>query len=247
MIDTIRNTVLALLSKDNRGYITPEEFNLFARQAQLELFTMYMHNISYATYKQNNRFYGTGYTDVTTQLSEVMDKFLVSDLLQYNAIYEKFYMPGDNPSQLDEYKPYKLIRLTYDNSIEVERVNQIKILNLISSNMTAPTESYPVYVLDENGSVGLSGIQIYPNTITNNVTILYLRYPKDPKWTWEILPGGEPIFNQSAADYQDFELPLSDAANLVRIICQLAGLSIREAEVIQAMAADEQMELQQKA
>ena len=29
---------MAVLNKDNNGYITPEEFNLFAKQAQLELF-----------------------------------------------------------------------------------------------------------------------------------------------------------------------------------------------------------------
>ena len=38
MINTVRNTGMAILHKDNNGYITPEEFNLFAKQAQLEIF-----------------------------------------------------------------------------------------------------------------------------------------------------------------------------------------------------------------
>ena len=44
MINDVRNTVLSIISKENRGYITPLEFNLFAKQAQLEIFGQYMFN-----------------------------------------------------------------------------------------------------------------------------------------------------------------------------------------------------------
>jgi hypothetical protein len=43
MINQIRNTILSIISKDNRGYITPEEFNQFGRQAQLEFFEQYFY------------------------------------------------------------------------------------------------------------------------------------------------------------------------------------------------------------
>ena len=39
------------------------------------------------------------------------------------------------------------------------------------------------------------------------------------------------MFNASAADYQDFELPTSDMNGLVNKILQYAGVSIREADV----------------
>ena len=38
MINEVRNAVLAFLNKNNYGYITPQDFNLYAKQAQLELF-----------------------------------------------------------------------------------------------------------------------------------------------------------------------------------------------------------------
>ena len=34
-IDTVYQKVLAFANKEQRGYITPQEFNLFADQAQL--------------------------------------------------------------------------------------------------------------------------------------------------------------------------------------------------------------------
>jgi hypothetical protein len=39
------------------------------------------------------------------------------------------------------------------------------------------------------------------------------------------------LFDQSANDYQDFELPLTDEPLLVSKILEFAGLSIREMEV----------------
>jgi hypothetical protein len=43
---------------------------------------------------------------------------------------------------------------------------------------------------------------------------------------------GSPLFNQSANDYQDFELTTSDFPKLVIKICEYAGTSIREQEVV---------------
>ena len=41
MINSVRNTVLAIINKNNYGYISPSDFNLFAKQAQLDLFDEY--------------------------------------------------------------------------------------------------------------------------------------------------------------------------------------------------------------
>ena len=60
------------------------------------------------------------------------------------------------------------------------------------------------------------------------VVAQYIRYPKDPKWTFTTISNGDPVFDQSQPDYQDFELPLDDGNDLVSKILQYAGISIRE-------------------
>jgi hypothetical protein len=45
-IDTVYQRVLAILNKENRGYVTPQEFNLFANQAQLEIFEQYFFDLN---------------------------------------------------------------------------------------------------------------------------------------------------------------------------------------------------------
>ena len=43
-IDTVYQKVLALANKEQRGYITPQEFNLLADQAQMEIFEQYFYD-----------------------------------------------------------------------------------------------------------------------------------------------------------------------------------------------------------
>lgn len=229
MINDVRNTVLSIISKENRGYITPLEFNLFAKQAQLEIFEQYMFNYSNAINKQNARMHGEGYTDIPRNIAEVIDNFSVLDTLTYSNVTNHFQVPGDY---------FFLTRINYNNK-EVEKVSPSKILYLLNSNLTAPTTTYPVYVLDNQG------LLVYPTSITSNVTAQYLRYPNDPQWTY-LTVNGDPVFNISSPTYQDFELPLSDFANLVIKILEYAGISIREQDVVSAAKAEEVQDIQTK-
>ena len=45
-VNTVYQTVLALANKEQRGYITPQEFNLFAKQAQMEIFEQYFYDVN---------------------------------------------------------------------------------------------------------------------------------------------------------------------------------------------------------
>ena len=43
-IDTVYQRVQAIANKEQRGYITPQEFNLFANQAQMDIFEQYFYD-----------------------------------------------------------------------------------------------------------------------------------------------------------------------------------------------------------
>jgi hypothetical protein len=85
-------------------------------------------------------------------------------------------------------------------------------------------------------------VVVYPESFNTvgAIEAQYIRYPKDPKWTFVSLAGGSPSFDQSQPDYQDFELPQDDEYSLVVKICGLAGVMIREQEV-QAFARQAEM------
>ena len=311
-INEVRNTVLAIANKNNYGYISPQDFNLYASQAQMDMFEDYFYQYNHWIGKENNRTSGTGYADITKGLVEVIDSFSTSVFLaqnnsntfnlpaNYYLINKLFYYStplftgtatGVNPNQLLDASAVgwttipasaptppigslvvnttnltqayvtgvvntTTLNLSADifpvgtedyiiyasNKVkEVERVSQNKIFYLTNSMLTAPSKSFPAYVLGENI------VTVYPTTILNSGDIQsqYIRYPEDPKWTWQILQGGEPMFDPTASDFQDFELPDSDEPTLIAKICQYVGIEIREQMVYQFGGTEENLDTQE--
>ena len=61
----------------------------------------------------------------------------------------------------------------------------------------------------------------------------------DPKWTYNQFAGGEPIFNPTATDFQDFQIPDDEADNLIEKILLYSGMSIREIQVARFAKSEE--------
>lgn len=311
MINSVRNTVLSILNKNNYGYISPSDFNLFAKQAQLDIFEDYFYQYNYNINKENARASGTGYANITKGYEESINIFSESNFLVHDSI-NKFFTPSpsttnDNYYLLNRVDIYTNLRangftngaganelidtltdfiasgvkagdivlnltdntssevvsvatnvLTIDDDIfvlgdefsvysgsdisEAERVSQSKISLLNSSLLTAPSNTFPVYTQEE------PYLYMFPKTINSYgaVKCQYIRYPKDPKWTYVALSGGEPSFNASSPDYQDFEIPISDEPTLVLKILQYAGMSIREVAATQFGQSLENLETQKE-
>ena len=237
MINSVRNTVQSILNKNNYGYLSPSDFNLFAQQAQLDEFEGLFNDYNNYINKQNARTVGTGYADRLKAVAEEIDNFVVSVAL-VNLANNTWTLPADF------YMLNKVLRndatATYLNR-EMERVEHDKSTLLINSNLTPPTEDYAAYTLAGNV------LTAYPATLdtAGDVVAVYVRYPLDPRWTFSSLTSGEPVFNQSQPDYQDFELSQSYETALVLRILELAGVSIREAAVVE-FANREQMGVAQE-
>lgn len=228
MINSVRNTVLAVINKNNYGYISPSDFNLFAKQAQLDMFEKYFQKYNAQINKENGRMSGTGLANVSKQYEEVISTFSTSATLAQVAA-NRYALPSDY---------YMLDVLQYNpTGIEIELIEESK-LRYLSSTLMAPTSAFPLYVQRGNN------IDVFPVTITgaNDVSAFYIRYPQDPKWTYINLTNGEPLFDQSAIDYQDFELPITDEPELVNLILQYAGISVREGDVYTFADREEQKE-----
>lgn len=246
MINSVRNTVLSILNKNNYGYISPSDFNLYSKQAQFEVFEEYFSEYNKTITMENARQSGTSYANLRKPIEEAMEVFAVtSTLTQVAPATNRFFLPSSTTTGFDYFMINKI--LCYDASVsprvfkgEAEKVTHTHITMLITSNLTAPTEQYPAYT--QEGGI----LTVYPSTINlpNEVDSNYFRYPKDPKWTYITLANGEPVFDQSQQDYQDFEIPLEDEYKLVSKILQYAGMSIREIAAVQFGGAEEQKQSQ---
>jgi len=242
MINSVRNTVLAIINKNNYGYLSPNDFNLFAKQAQLDLFDEYFFQYNQQINEENARLSGTGYADIKKGYQEVIDTFSVTSNLTQNSA-NVYFMPSAATTGSD----YYLINEVRCSSGGVfkgiaELVSNSKITSLNASNLTAPSVMFPAYTQEG------ASIKIYPSTFNgaNDVAAQYIRYPKDPKWTYQTISNGDPLFDQSQPDFQDFELPLDDGNDLVSKILQYAGISIREGDVFKFGQVEEQMQNQEQ-
>ena len=72
-IDDVYQKVLVLANKEQRGYITPQEFNLFANQAQQEIFEQYFYDLNQQARLPGNEYV---YADFDDLLEEKIMCFL---------------------------------------------------------------------------------------------------------------------------------------------------------------------------
>jgi hypothetical protein len=219
MINNVRNTCLAIINKENRGFVTPEEFNRFAKMAQLEILEQTFYEYARSLVKMNQRTSNSEYADIPKNLREKIDLFSKTDSISGNsigAVTDPYIYPL--PSDL-----YRLENV-YLNGNEVTEVPKKSIFLLNNSNLSAPSTTYPVYTRSQNN------LYLYPISISSDIDVYYIRKPLDPKWTYTVV-NNNPLFNPSAADYQDFEIHPSDEPKLIIKILSYMGVSIREQDI----------------
>ena len=228
-IDTVYQRVLAILNKENRGYVTPQEFNLFANQAQLEVFEQYFFDLNqYSRLPKND----TEYSDLPKLINEKLSKFKQSASISYMT--DHFHLPTDF---------HKLGTVIYNNTTPVEQIDKKNLLEYQLSKLTAPTTDNPVYIQSRANAQSHWAIQIYPTTITSNISITYVRKPNEVTWSSQTVVGSA-LYNASAST--DFELHASEETNLVLKILLYAGVSIKDPNIAQLADAKETKKLTQE-
>lgn len=244
MIDSVRSTVLAVLRKHNYGSIPVQDFNLFAKQSQLKIFSSYMDKINKLTNMQNQMMQGEGFADELSIVTNKLNRFMVWEEDLTADVNKDYDVPSEVTSNNTLYKIQDL--KIYQSGALRSISDEVSVGEFsAASNMliTSPSVSFPIHTI-----VG-SKIKVLPKEgeVTPDISakIDYIRYPKDPKWTYQSLAGGEPVFDQSQGDYQDFELEKDEFDPLVDLILQRSGMSIREVAVWRQAQVDEQKELQE--
>jgi len=242
IINDVYQKVLAIANKEQRGYITPQEFNLFANQAQMDIFEQYFYDLN-----QFNRVAGNdmAHADMIALLNEKIDHFE-----KYRAAVDM--SNGSGVGILPDY--YRIGKVFYYDTdgkyVEIEKINQNDIHHIQNSPLTKPNATRPVYVrfsaAGDNDTNRERRIQIYPVTITSRVQCNYIAKPATVKWTYTVSDTYKALYNGSASDLQNFELHKSEENNLVEKILQLAGISTKDSVLYQAAAAEEQKSIQQE-
>ena len=204
-VDTVYQRVLALANKEQRGYITPQEFNLLAGQAQMEIFEQYFYD---AKSEDANLKNSTEFSNVDEILDEKISVFKTSGDVIISSGGEFGVLPTD------------LYRLgnVYNNSsmVEVEEITSTEAMYLLQSPLTSPTIQFPAFVRSSN-----SIINVYPNL--SSISCNYIRLPSTPQWGYVVV-NEKALYNNGTST--NFEIHIGDSSELVYKILSLAGIVI---------------------
>ena len=222
-IDTVYQRVLALANKEQRGYITPQEFNLFANQAQMDIFEQYFYDLNqFGRISGNNKTYA----DPINILQDKLDVFKTR--LNLSGSDNVF----DLPSLYYRY----IIALTNDAK-EIKKVSIEKAMLAAQAPLTKPTLSRPIYYIDQNNR-----INIEPSSI-NTAEFYFYKKPEKAEWSGYNVGGA---FQYNDTNSTDFELHISEETKLVIKILGLAGITLKDPGLYQIAGAEDNKNIQQE-
>jgi hypothetical protein len=79
-VNSVYRVVLSILNKEQRGYLTPDQFNRLGKQAQLDLFEKSFYDYNRQLTKRNIQGVNSEYGDIADNIEEKID-FLLQALL----------------------------------------------------------------------------------------------------------------------------------------------------------------------
>ncbi len=289
-VNTVYQTVLLILNKEQRGYMTPVEFNKIGTQVQLEIFERYFEDLNqqiripqtdtdYADRVSNldekislfktigNTTYANGSFSLPAESGSSQATFTTVTILNQQAytittITANQLTSGTTTVYLDGIAStaysingttitlnaapaagidifivnvqddfYRLGTVIYSTGAlptqELERIDRGELYHLLSSKLTAPTTTYPVYVYERQK------LFVYPQTIQTGVQATYIRKPVDPIWNFT-LSGNAYVYNPDTS--LNFELHDSEQTEIVLKVLLYAGVVVKDPTIIQVAA-----------
>lgn len=166
MINDVRNTVLAIINKNNYGYLSPQDFNLYAQQAQMDLFEDYFYQYNQWINRENVRQSGTGYANIVKSLEEVIDFFSVEVFLA-GGTANTWSLPSDYYLINKLYYYPRILTSSINTTIAVNQLIDANANPVFSNGTITPT--YPV-----SGSIVVNTTtlaQAFVTTVANATTI----------------------------------------------------------------------------
>ena len=215
-IDTVYQRVLALANKEQRGYITPQEFNLLANQAQMTIFESYFYEKNRSDKSEDVRA-----DDTETSISKLLE-IKLSPFTAVTAL-------GGGASGFWTYPAAYQIGRLYYNGYECQKLESNDFKRQRVSIRHVGIE--PVYCdTTESGDI----IAYNGNSaISSNLTCEAITKPSNVAWGYVVI-NDKALYNANTTT--DFELHDSEEDTLVNKILEMAGIVINKVGLVQTVS-----------
>ena len=186
-VNTVYTTVLSILNKEQRGYLTPDEFNKIGTQVQLEIFEKF--------FEDYNQYIRMPKTDVefTSRMDRIRQEFQVFEkLAAASAVATNEY---SEPTDLHRFgSAFWTVGTTRPEiGIVSERDYQEQIL----SPLLQPSNNFPIATYKDNK------LKVYPLRnvpTTKDIEFNYIKKPSDVRWGFSVGSIGQYIYDSTTYD-----------------------------------------------
>ena len=158
-VNTVYQTVLYILNKEQRGYVTPSEFGSIADLVQKEIFQSYFPDGNQVNRQiQNNTQNDTEFFNMYKDIAYKLYPFEKEILFTYNSSNDCYY--NNTPNTI--YKIGEVIT-KYSGQPQYDSITQLvskKDFDKITrSKLTSPTKQYPIfYTTNSNVALGFGSL-----------------------------------------------------------------------------------------
>jgi len=235
-VNTVYQTVLYIINKEQRGYVTPAEFNSLAAQVQDEIFQSYFPDGNQLNRQnQNNTQNSTEFFNIFEDIHYKVASFIQEvqlSIVPGSQDDEFFYYPSGQLYKIGEVISTYIGQPKYSSTTQL--VSKAEYSKIERSKLTKPTKQYPIYYYQKgsNGYSNLLKISPTPDAVTANI----LLKPLNPNWGFVTGSLNQYVYN--AGTSRDFELDNSEHSNIVTRILKYCGVIINDPTVIQTAAQD---------
>ena len=253
-VGVVYSIVRDLCNKDQKGFVTPAVFNTLAEAAQLNVYNEMFNELKVATRLRRSGSDAGRDKSAYKMVEEDLAYFIASRVLDV-AEEEEPITVTDPETGLDVdvpveerarvKKPDNLSRIIsmhlFETNTSLEILHDIeKAKRVLNSNLSAPTDEFPVAMVfgrfsgatDETGQY----IEIYPNTISEDVVMNYYRVPVAPFYAVTEISDGFVI--EDLNNSIDFELPDHYLTEVVGEIARMIGVRLRDDVLMQYGTAE---------
>jgi hypothetical protein len=217
-VNTVYKTVLLILNQQQRGYMTPDEFNKVATQVQLNIFEKYEDDLNQQYRLPQND------TEYANRVENIEKKLQFFQRTGATA--------GTNPFTLVPTDVYRLGSVFYKDTELTQYAQRNELKQILLSPLTQPTTNFPIYLYENDK------LYVYPTSIKTpaDITFSYLKTPADVVWGYGVGTLGQFEYNQAAST--NFELSVSEQSNVITRVLAYAGVIINDPTIIQVAAQE---------
>ena len=214
-IDTVYQRVLAISNKEQRGYITPQEFNLIANQAQFDIFEQYFYEMNAQERGEEVQDSGS-LGDMVDLLEDKIRIFHSLESMGYNGAEESWQPPVGHYRYGNIYLNSRQPKI-----VDANEINDVR--NSLFHN-AALTRDPVMYKFGKGWKFYDSGGEI----TTTTPLIEAVRRPNVARWGYVVV-NEQALYNGGSS--VDFELHIADETDLIIKILELAGMVINKPQL----------------